>query len=58
MQPSRYVTTTPPAADVLQDLLAMDTTVVTHAPTQATRNRKSFLKEVEALAGRLRGGRD
>ena len=47
------VTTTPRRVDILQDLLARDTTVVTHAPTQANRANlaPSFLAEVEARYG-------
>ena len=48
--PQICVTTTPRASEVLKGLLAQDSTVVTHAPTQANRAylADSFLEEVQA----------
>ncbi|WP_366510945.1 terminase family protein [Yoonia sp.] len=57
--PRACVTTTPRRAAVLRDLLAMDTTVVTHAPTHANRANlaASFLAEIEARYGGTSLGR-
>ena len=57
--PQACVTTTPRNVDVLKDLLARDSTVMTHAPTQANRANlaKGFLAEVEARYGGTRLGR-
>ncbi len=57
--PRCVVTTTPRAQGVLKDLLAMPSTVVTQAPTQANRAflAPSFLTEVEARYGGTRLGR-
>lgn len=48
--PQICVTTTPRASEVLKGLLERDSTVVTHAPTQANRAylADSFLEEVQA----------
>lgn len=58
-RPRACVTTTPRRVDVLSELLALETTVVTHAPTQANRANlaKSFLIEVEARYGGTSLGR-
>jgi phage terminase large subunit-like protein len=50
VSPQICVTTTPRASEVLKDLLGRDSTVVTHAPTQANRAylADSFLEEVQA----------
>ena len=47
--PRACVTTTPRKSQMLRDLLELDTTVSTHAPTQANRANlaASFLKEIE-----------
>ncbi len=57
--PRACVTTTPRRAAVLRDLLEMDTTVVTHAPTHANRANlaASFLAEIEARYGGTSLGR-
>lgn len=57
--PRACVTTTPRNVSVLKDLLARDTTVMTHAPTQANRANLAagFLDEVEARYGGTRQGR-
>ena len=57
--PQACVTTTPRRASVLRDLLEMDTTVVTHAPTQANRANlaPSFIAEIEARYGGTSLGR-
>ena len=57
--PRACVTTTPRRVDVLNDLLHRDTTVVTHAPTQANRANlaKGFLAEIEARYGGTSLGR-
>uniref|UniRef100_UPI00315A551E DNA-packaging protein n=1 Tax=Loktanella sp. S4079 TaxID=579483 RepID=UPI00315A551E len=48
--PRACVTTTPRRVSVLRDLLCLDTTVMTHAPTQANRANlaQSFITEIEA----------
>lgn len=57
--PQACVTTTPRNVDVLKDLLARESTVMTHAPTHANRANlaKGFLQEVEAKYGGTRLGR-
>ncbi|WP_106353824.1 DNA-packaging protein [Yoonia maritima] len=57
--PQACVTTTPRRAAVLRDLLEMDTTVVTRAPTQANRANlaPSFIAEIEARYGGTSLGR-
>ncbi len=57
--PRACVTTTPRNAAVLKDLLDRDSTVVTHAATQANRANlaKGFLEEVERRYGGTRLGR-
>lgn len=57
--PRACVTTTPRKSQVLRDLLDMDTTVVTHAATQANRANlaDSFLKEIEGRYGGTALGR-
>lgn len=57
--PRACVTTTPRRSRMLRDLLELDTTVVTHAPTQANRANlaKSFLKEIEGRYGGTSLGR-
>lgn len=57
--PRACVTTTPRRVDVLQDLLSRDSSVVTHAPTQANRANlaKGFLAEIEARYGGTSLGR-
>ena len=59
MSPQACVTTTPRRSDVLRDLLAQDTTVSTHAPTQANRANlaASFLAEIEGRYGGTALGR-
>ena len=54
VHPQACVTTTPRNSQMLRDLLAQDTTVVTHAATQANRANlaANFLREIE---GRYRG---
>ena len=57
--PRACVTTTPRKSAMLRDLLAQDTTVVTHAATQANRANlaKSFLTEIEGRYGGTSLGR-
>ncbi|WP_193600212.1 DNA-packaging protein [Nioella sediminis] len=57
--PQVCVTTTPRNVGVLKDLLARDSTGVTHAPTEANRAflADSFLEEVRARYGDTRLGR-
>lgn len=57
--PRACVTTTPRKSQMLRDLLDQDTTVVTHAPTQANRANlaASFLKEIEGRYGGTSLGR-
>mgnify|MGYP002062694791 CR=1 FL=1 len=57
--PRVCVTTTPRRVTVLRDLLARDSTVTTHAPTQANRANlaPSFLAEIEARYGGTSLGR-
>ncbi len=57
--PRACVTTTPRKSVMLRDLLDQDTTVVTHAPTQANRANlaASFLAEIEARYGGTSLGR-
>ena len=57
--PRACVTTTPRKSDMLRDLLAQETTVVTHAPTQANRANlaESFLREIEGRYGGTSLGR-
>lgn len=57
--PRACVTTTPRRVDVLNDLLSRDSSVVTHAPTQANRANlaKGFLEEIEARYGGTSLGR-
>ena len=57
--PQACVTTTPRNASVLKDLMARDSTVVTHAPTQANAANlaPSFIKEMEARFAGTRMGR-
>lgn len=57
--PRACVTTTPRKSQMLRDLLEMDTTVVTHAPTQANRANlaASFLREIEGRYGGTSLGR-
>lgn len=57
--PRACVTTTPRRVDTLSDLLARNSTVVTHASTQANRANlaKGFLAEVEARYGGTSLGR-
>ncbi|WP_245882686.1 DNA-packaging protein [Yoonia sediminilitoris] len=57
--PRACVTTTPRRVGVLRDLLDLDTTVVTHAPTTANRANlaKSFLLEVQSRYGGTSLGR-
>lgn len=58
-RPQACVTTTPRAVKVLRDVLERDTTVTTHAPTQANRANlaASFLEEVESRFGGTQLGR-
>lgn len=57
--PQVCVTTTPRNVGVLKDLLGRDSTVMTHAPTEANRAflAESFLEEVRARYGDTRLGR-
>ncbi|MEJ8560871.1 terminase family protein [Yoonia sp. GPGPB17] len=57
--PRACVTTTPRNSQMLRDLLDLDTTVVTHAATQANRANlaASFLKEIEGRYGGTSLGR-
>ncbi|MCK0094210.1 terminase family protein [Yoonia sp. F2084L] len=57
--PRACVTTTPRKSQMLSDLLERDTTVVTHAATQANRANlaDSFLKEIEGRYGGTSLGR-
>jgi len=57
--PRACVTTTPRKSQMLSDLLDLDTTVVTHAATQANRANlaDSFLKEIEGRYGGTSLGR-
>ncbi|MEL6597047.1 MAG: terminase family protein [Pseudomonadota bacterium] len=57
--PRQCVTTTPRNVDVLKDLMALESTVTTHASTQANRAwlADSFLREVEARYAGTRLGR-
>lgn len=57
--PRQVVTTTPRNVPVLRDLLALDSTVSTHAPTEANRAflAKSFLEDVRARYGGTHLGR-
>lgn len=57
--PRACVTTTPRKSQMLRALLDLDTTVVTHAPTQANRANlaDSFLKEIEGRYGGTSLGR-
>lgn len=57
--PRACVTTTPRRTQMLRDLLDRDTTVMTHAPTQANRANlaRSFLEEVEGHYGGTALGR-
>lgn len=57
--PRACVTTTPRRVDVLSDLLRRESTVVTHATTQANRANlaKGFLAEIEARYGGTSLGR-
>lgn len=57
--PRQVVTTTPRNVDALKDLLNRDSTVSTHAPTEANRAylAPSFLEEVRARYGGTRLGR-
>lgn len=57
--PRACVTTTPRRSQMLQELLDMGTTVVTHAPTQANRANlaDSFLREIEGRYGGTALGR-
>ncbi len=57
--PRSCITTTPRRVAVLRDLLAADTTVMTHAPTQANRANLApgFLAEIEARYGGTSLGR-
>ena len=57
--PRACVTTTPRRSQMLRELLDLDTTVVTHAPTQANRANlaDSFLKEIEGRYGGTSLGR-
>lgn len=57
--PRQVVTTTPRNVKVLKDLLALPSTVTTHAPTEANRANlaASFLEEVRARYGGTRLGR-
>lgn len=57
--PRACVTTTPRRVQALQDLLALDTTAMTHAPTHANRANlaESFLAEIEARYGGTSLGR-
>ncbi|MEJ6398032.1 DNA-packaging protein [Yoonia sp. 208BN28-4] len=57
--PQACVTTTPRNVDVLKDLLARDSTVMTHAPTEANAANlaKGFIDEVQAKYGGTRLGR-
>ncbi|PJI92159.1 phage terminase large subunit-like protein [Yoonia maricola] len=58
-RPRACVTTTPRKSQMLRDLLELDTTVNTHAPTQANRANlaTSFLKEIEVRYGGTSLGR-
>ncbi len=58
-QPRACVTTTPRRVKLLRDLLERDSTVVTHAPTQANRANLAdgFLEEIEARYGGTSLGR-
>lgn len=58
-RPQACVTTTPRAVKVLRDVLERETTVTTHAPTQANRANlaASFLEEVESRFGGTQLGR-
>lgn len=57
--PRACVTTTPRRSQMLRELLDLNTTVVTHAPTQANRANlaDSFLKEIEGRYGGTSLGR-
>ena len=57
--PRACVTTTPRRVDTLRDILGLDTTVVTHAPTQANKANLAdgFLAEIEARYGGTSLGR-
>ncbi|QBY02605.1 ATP-binding protein [Rhodophyticola sp. CCM32] len=57
--PQQVVTTTPRNLGVLKDLLARDSTVMTHAPTEANRAylAPSFLEDVRERYGQTRLGR-
>ncbi len=57
--PRQVVTTTPRPVPVLKRILGQETTVATHAPTQANRANlaPSFLEEVETIFGGTRLGR-
>ena len=57
--PRACVTTTPRKSQMLRELLELDTTVVTHAATQANRANlaDSFLKEIEGRYGGTSLGR-
>lgn len=59
VRPRACVTTTPRRTAVLRDLLARETTVVTHAPTHANRANlaESFLDEIDARYGGTSLGR-
>jgi phage terminase large subunit-like protein len=58
-RPRACVTTTPRSVAVLRDLLSRDSTVATHAPTEANRAHlaASFIEEVRARYGGTRLGR-
>ncbi|WP_267139194.1 DNA-packaging protein [Anianabacter salinae] len=58
-RPQAVVTTTPRNVDVLKRLLALPSTVMSHAPTEANRAylAESFLEEVRARYGGTRLGR-
>ena len=57
--PRQVVTTTPRNVQVLKDLLARESTVMTHAPTEANRAylADSFLQDVRARYGNTKLGR-
>ena len=57
--PRQVITTTPRSTPVLKEILQNDSTVVTHAPTQANRANlaESFLREVQARYAGTRLGR-
>ncbi|MBC6407062.1 MAG: DNA-packaging protein [Rhodobacteraceae bacterium] len=59
VHPQVCITTTPRNVQVLKDLLALDSTVSTHAPTHANRAflAESFLQEVQARYAGTRLGR-